>query len=103
MDAEALERRSKKADTPKEHAALAKEYRLRAEDFDKKAESHQAKANQLRKGGSLNPMATKWPAMANNAWQREEQLAMQARRAAEECRQQAARHIGLAVEGQLAP
>lgn len=101
-DAEALERRSKEADTPKEHAQLAKEYRLRAEELEAKADKHQSKANDMRKG-PLNPMATKWPAMANNGWQREEQLAMQARRAAEECRQQASRHINLAVEGQLAP
>ncbi len=102
VDAEALERRSKEADSPKEHAQLAKEYRLRAEELEAKADKHQSKANEMRKG-PLNPMATKWPAMANNAWQREEQLAMQARRAAEECRQQASRHINLAVEGQLAP
>jgi len=101
-DAEALERRSKEADSPKEHAQLAKEYRLRAEELEAKAEKHLAKANELRKGPP-NPMSAKWPAMANSAWKREEQLAMQARRAAEECRQQAARHIDLAVEAQLAP
>ena len=100
--AEALERRSMKADSPKEHAQLAKEYRLRAEEFDAKADKHLAKANELRKG-SANPMAAKWPGMANSGWQREEQLAMQARRAAEESRQQASRHIDLAIEAQLAP
>lgn len=102
--AEALERRSKEADSPKEHAQLAKEYRLRAEDLEKKAAKHQATANKLRgPNAPLNPMAHKWPAMANGGWQREEQLAMQARRAAEECREQAVKHLSLAVEGQLAP
>lgn len=100
--AEVLERRSMEADSPKEHAQLAKEYRLRAEEFDAKADKHLAKANELRKGPA-NPMAAKWPAMANSGWKREEQLAMQARRAAEESRQQAARHIDLAIEAQLAP
>lgn len=94
----ALEAMAKAADSPKEHAQVAKQYRLRAEALEAKAVKHEENANQMRK--NTNAMAHKWPAMVNNGWQKESQLAVQARRAAQECNAIAAKHVGLAVEGQ---
>ncbi len=87
------------ANTPKEHAQVAKTYRLRAEAQEAKAAEHEANAKKMR--NSHNAMAHKWPAMVNNGWQRESQLAVQARRAAQESRAIAERHLSLAVESQL--
>ena len=97
-EAAALEAMAKEADTPKEHAQVAKQYRLRAEALEAKAAKHEDNARKMR--NSTNAMSHKWPAMVNNSWQRESQLAVQARRAAQECHAIAARHVGLAVEGQ---
>jgi hypothetical protein len=94
----ALELKAKQADTPKEHAEVAKQYRLRAESLEAKAAKHEEAARKLR--NNTNVMAHKWPAMVNNGWQRESQLAVQARRGAQECYALAAKHVGLAVEGQ---
>ena len=90
---------SSDANTPKEHAQVAKTYRLRAEAQEAKAAEHEANAKKMR--NSTNAMAHKWPAMVNNGWQRESQLAVQARRAAQESRAIADRHLSLAVETQL--
>jgi hypothetical protein len=94
----ALEALAKKADTPKEHANVAKQYRLRAEALEAKAAEHEANAKKMR--NNTNAMSHKWPAMVNNGWQRESQLAVQARRAAQECYAIAAKHVSLAVESQ---
>lgn len=102
VQAKALEQMSKQADTPEEHAAAAKQFRLRAESFEAQAEKHEKNAKEMRNRGPANPMATKWPAMAQSGWQRESQLAIQARRAAQECYARASKHVNLAVEGQLA-
>jgi hypothetical protein len=100
MDSKALEAMSKKASSPEAHAKVARQFRLRAEELDAKAEKHEQNAKKLR--NAQNPMSAKWPAMARNSSDRETQLAVQARRAAQECYAQASRHINLAVEGQLA-
>lgn len=94
----ALETLAKQASTPKEHAQVARQYRLRAEALEAKAVQHEENARKMRT--SSNPMAHKWPAMVQNNWQRESQLAVQARRAAQESHAIAAKHIGLAVEDQ---
>jgi hypothetical protein len=99
MEAGKLEEMSKEANSPAEHAKAAKQFRLRAESLEAKAKKHEENA---RKRNSPNPMATKWPAMVRNGTDRESRLAMQARRAAQECYTRAARHVSLAVEGQLA-
>jgi outer membrane lipopolysaccharide assembly protein LptE/RlpB len=96
----ALEAMAREADTPREHAQVAKQYRLRAEDFQAKAAKHEAAARTLR--NNRNPMSHKWPAMANGGRERESQLAVQARRAAQECFAIADRHVSLAVESEHA-
>jgi hypothetical protein len=100
LEAEALELMSKKAESPEDHAKAAKQFRLRAEALEAKAAKHEENAKKMATGH--NPMAQKWPAMVRNGQGREQQLAIQARRAAQECRVQAAKHINLAVEKQLA-
>jgi hypothetical protein len=101
LEAKVLEKMSKNAQTPEDHAKVAKQYRLRAESLQEKAEKHEADARKLR-STNANPMASKWPAMVNNGADRERRLAMQARRAAQECFELANHHVRLAVETQLA-
>jgi hypothetical protein len=43
-------------------------------------------------------MANKWPAMVSRPWEKERQLAMEARRAAAECLEASNRHLQLSVE-----
>jgi hypothetical protein len=100
LQPDAIEQLSKKASTPEEHAKAAKQLRLRAEALDAKAAEHEENARNLRK--TTNPMSVKWPAMVQNGWKRESQLAIQARRAAQECYARAAKHVNLAVEERLA-
>jgi hypothetical protein len=92
-----LEKMAENADTPKEHATVAKQYRLQAEEFERKAAKHEAEARKLQASAG-NPMAHKWPAMAPRPWEKQRQLAMEARRAAAECLQAADRHMQLSVE-----
>lgn len=92
-----LEKMAESAKTPKEHVAVAKQYRLQAEEFERKAAGHEAEARKLRAAPG-NPMAHKWPAMAPRPWEKQQQLAMEARRAAAECLQAADRHMQLSVE-----
>jgi hypothetical protein len=98
LDATRIERMSKEASTPEQHAAVAKQYRLRAEMFEAKAQQHEAESKKLQRNPS--PMAAKWPAMSRNSAERENRLAMEARRAAQECYGRADHHIRLAVEKQ---
>lgn len=100
LEARVLEKMAKEAVSPSQHATVAKQYRLRAESLEQKAAEHDATANKLRT--VHNPLAHKWPAIGNQAVEREKKLAMQARRAAQECSALADRHIRLAVEGDLA-
>jgi len=100
LEAVALEKMSAAAVTASDHARVAKQYRLRAESLETKAKQHEQEARRL--GSGHNPMAVKWPAMGRAAAERESRLAVQARRAAQECLARADRHIRLAVEAQLA-
>lgn len=100
LEAKVIERMSETAVTASDHARVAKQYRLRAVSLEVKAETHEAEARKLR--AVHNPMATKWPAMGRAAEDRENRLAMQARRAAQECYARADHHIRLAVEAELA-
>jgi hypothetical protein len=97
VEREKLEKMAEAASTPKEHVAVAKQYRLQAEGFEQKAAKHVAKA-QKAQSGQGNPMAYKWPAMVNASSAKERQLAMEARRAAAECRAAAEHHMRLSVE-----
>ena len=88
---------ARNASTSAEHATVAKHYRMRAESFEAKAKAHDETAKEL-KSTPLPPMAHKWPSMVNRPWEREERLAMQARRAAQESLALAGRHLQLSVE-----
>jgi hypothetical protein len=69
----------------------ADEYRRNAAKLDQKALRHEAEADRLAKNSRSNPMAHKWPAMVQGPIDRERRLAMQARRAAAESRELAAK------------
>lgn len=92
-----LEQMAKAAKSASDHAAVAKQYRLRAEAFEAKAEKHESEAHSMRNSASIG-IAAKWPAMAQKSVQKERQKAMQARRAASEAYELADRHSRLAVE-----
>jgi hypothetical protein len=92
-----LESMAETAKTPKDHVAVAKQYRLQADQFEKQAVKHEEKAKELE-SAPRSPMAYKWPAMAGQPWVKERQLAMEARRAARECLEAADRHIRFSVE-----
>jgi hypothetical protein len=100
-DAKKLETLAASAKTPKQHAQVAKQYRLRAESLETKATEHAEKA---RKAGNtpLPGLAHKWPSMVRTPQQRETELSMQYRRAAEEAKRLAQWHTQLAVEAELA-
>jgi hypothetical protein len=89
---------AKSAATPAQHAAVAKQYRLRAEALEANASDHEAAARKAE-GRPLPPIAHKWPAMYRNTGvEKEKQLAIQARKAAEEARSLAAYHLSRSVE-----
>lgn len=92
-----LERMAEVAKTPKDHVAVAKHYRSQAEQFEQKALKHEAQARKMQNNPN-NPMAYKWPAMAGQPWVKERQLAMEARRAAQESLEASERHMRLSVE-----
>jgi hypothetical protein len=92
-----LEKMAETAKTPKDHVAVAKQYRLQAQQFEQKAVEHETTARKLQ-SSPHSPMSQKWPAMATQPWVKERQLAMEARRAAEECLEAADRHMLLSVE-----
>jgi len=96
-----LEQLAKAASTPEQHAAVAKHYRVWAENLDAKAASHEQEAAKLAKL-PLPAMAHKWPAMVSNPAAKEKQLAIQTRRAAHEARVLAQRHLSLSVEAREA-
>lgn len=72
-------------------AADKKTYLGRAEQLEAKAAKHEANANELAQNKNYNPMRHKWPAMVQAPIERERHLAMQARRAAREARELAAK------------
>lgn len=97
-----LEAMAKAARTAEEHVAVAKQYRLKAEDWEQRAKGHEEEAVRLER----RPRAAiehKWPAFSRQPWQAERAKAMQARRAANECLEVAGVHerkaLGLLAEG----
>jgi hypothetical protein len=100
VEAGKLELMAKSASTPAEHVEVAKLYRHRANDLTAQADRHEAKAKEL--DSRRTPMASKWPAMSNQSWVKERQLAVQARRQASEARQAADLHLRYSVEGLVA-
>ncbi|MDX1982163.1 MAG: hypothetical protein SFV51_17960 [Bryobacteraceae bacterium] len=100
-EAKKLEAMATAAKTPAEHASVSRQYRLRAESFEAKAAVHEAEAKKLSER-PRHAMDYKWPAMTNSGRDRERRLAMEARRAAQECYAIAERHAQRAVEAQFA-
>jgi hypothetical protein len=86
---------AKEARTPADHAEVAKKYELRAKALEQKADKVEREI-QRERATPPSVMETRWPAMVANARERREQLAMQNRRAAEECFRLAAHHRTLA-------
>lgn len=90
--------RSREARTVSEHADLARQFRLQAESLDAKAAEREAvAARQARQAPSI---VHKWPSMAPGSLNQVKQQAVEARRAAQESRSLAERHLRLAVEAQ---
>lgn len=92
-----LHRMAKEANTAADHAQVAKLFRLQGEAMEAKAAAHEKKAKEFE-ARPKSPLAHKWPAMAPQQGREERALALQARRAAQESFDLAAKHIQLAVE-----
>lgn len=101
METHRLEALSKDAKTAAQHAAVARQYRLRAEALEAKAVQHEAGARKL-KALPRPGMAYKWPAMTARPWEKDEKLARESRQAAQEAYAVADRHLRLSVEAQAA-
>jgi hypothetical protein len=96
-----LEAVAKAAKTPADHAKVAKQYRLRAEEWKTKAEKHEADVKRL-KARHKSAMEYKWPAMANNqSLEKARQMAVEARRAALESNELAEYHYRASIESQF--
>lgn len=67
------------------------EYKDRAAKLEAKAMKHEAEADRMEKASRSNPMLYKWPAMVKGPIERERRLAMEARRAAAESLELAAK------------
>lgn len=72
-------------------AQTPSEYKDRAAKLEEKARKHDAEADRMDKASRSNPMLYKWPAMVKGPIERERRLAMEARRAAAESLELAAR------------
>ena len=97
-DQVALMAASREASTLREHADLARRFRVQAEAFDVKAAEHEAVAARVAR--QTPGMLQKWPAMTPPALTKAKQQALDARRSALESRVMADRHLRLAVETQ---
>jgi hypothetical protein len=96
LESAAIAKLAKDAKTPAEHAEVATQYELRGKALEEQADRI---ARQLQdQKSSPSAMAAKWPAMVANARERQEQIALQKRRAAEECYSLARHHKTLAGE-----
>ena len=87
---------AREARTGPQHAVLAREYRVQAETFERKAGEIEGRVERLQR--SLPAIAHKWPAMAPRELTSAKEEAVSARRAARESRLLADRHLRLAVE-----
>ena len=103
VDSNKLETMAANAKSTGQHAAVAKLYRLQAESFESKAKQHETEARELEARPG-NAMDHKWPAMSSKKRDAEKarQLAVQARRAAQESFQLADRHLRLTIESEFA-
>lgn len=96
LEAAKLEGLAVEARTAARHAALSRQFRLRAEALDAEAAGHEANVEKLTK--SAGAMVRKWPGMATKPLETEREKAMEARRAARESRKSAEKHLRLGVE-----
>lgn len=84
------------ARTTRQHADVARRYRVQADALDAKAAEQEKLAASLAR--SAPPIVHKWPSMSPKALQDAKQQAIATRRAARESRELADRHQRLAVE-----
>jgi hypothetical protein len=91
-----LARLASDARTAPQHAEVAKRYRLQADALDAQAAEHEARVATLSR--TAPGIAYKWPAMAPRDLRQAKADAIEARRAARESRELAAKHHALAVE-----
>lgn len=96
---EALRARSAEATTSLDHAALARDFRLRAERLEAEEAAHEVEVRRIKQ--SAGPIGHKWPSMVPGL-QRAQERAAAAGRAAQESRQLASRHAQRATETQVA-
>lgn len=101
LEAKAIAKMASEAQSGAEHEKVAKHYRLRAESLEAKANKLETEVRK-QKAAPPNSMEAKWPAMIVNARERKERVAMQLRRAAQECYTLAERHSDLAAEARAA-
>ena len=102
IDAAEIEKLSKNAKSSAEHKEVAGHYNTRAEFFEAKAKQHEKEVERLRNSRNYNPMASKWPALANGPVEYHKRAAMQALRAAEESRRMAETHLDKASSSRTA-
>lgn len=87
---------SREARTTRDHAELARRFRLQAEEFDATAAAHEARAKKLFDAAPTS--VKKWPHITMPDVTRAKSQAMEARRAARESRELSEHHTQRAVE-----
>jgi hypothetical protein len=95
MEPKQIAQLAKDAQTSSEHAEVAKQYRTHAASLEQKAARYE---EQVQDAGPTRAMEQKWPAMIVNARERKAQLAVQARRAAQESYRLAEHHDKLSQQ-----
>lgn len=91
-----LEQRADAARTAREHSTVARDYRERGERFEAAAREHEMAARRYDRAST--PLDRKWPGSTMRPATKERQLAMEARRAAQESFALADRHLRSSVE-----
>ena len=97
MEPKQIAQLAKDAKTSSDHAEVAKEYRAHAASLEQKAVQYEQEAR-VQDAGPSRAMEQKWPAMIVNARERKAQLAVQARRAAQESHRLAEHHQKLSQQ-----
>ncbi len=98
-----LQQRALEARSASEHAAVARQFRQRAEALTAEADRLDAEFQRQRKGAS-HPIFSKWPALdpGRTAARAERLRAVNVREAAYQASRSAARHHALAIESGFA-
>jgi len=87
---------SREARTTRDHADLARRFRLQAESFDATASQHEANVKRLT--DAAPPSVKKWPHLTMPDVSKAKQRAIDARRAARESREMSRHHAQQAIE-----